>query len=123
MLHQLGQTGKNVTYEPELHPAAVVRFPELPGNAIAKVFSSGSVTLIANSIPAIQDAVVLLYPLLEKSKTAKPIPTETMSRKRAKQKSGRNSARKYAKTASGAGLFDEDASDFSDDSQCFEDLS
>lgn len=121
-LHELGEKGENVQYEPELHPAALVRFPNLHGNAIAKIFATGSVTLTANSVQAIQDAVVLLYPVLEPFKTAKPLPNQTSggSRKRPGRNGGRNRKAVGGAKYSGAGMEDYDFD--SDDSQCSEDL-
>ena len=122
-LHELGEKGENVQYEPELHPAALVRFPNLHGNAIAKIFATGSVTLTANSVQAIQDAVVLLYPVLEPFKTAKPLPSQTTSSTRKRPgRSGGNRSRKTTKNSkcTGAGMEDYDFD--SDDSQCSEEL-
>ena len=71
---------------------------------------------------AIQDAVVLLYPVLEPFKTAKPLPNQTSSgsRKRPGRNGGRNRKATGGAKCSGTGMEDYDFD--SDDSQCSEDL-
>ena len=125
LLSKLAQTEKIVQYEPELHPAAVVRFKDIPGKPIAKVFSTGSVTLTANNVQAVQDAVVALYSVVEPYKTAKSAPaselTAAAGAKRRQNGVAGGAARKQMKRGYPDNEFGFDESDSSDESQCSED--
>jgi len=55
---------REVCYEPELHPGATYRIMEPSRRATLKLFSTGSVTVTAPSVPNVQAAIEHVYPLV-----------------------------------------------------------
>ena len=51
-----------MTYEPELHPGAVLRFDDVKGNL--RVFSTGSVTVTAPTVSGIHESVTRAYQMV-----------------------------------------------------------
>jgi len=61
MQFSIENSGPNLTYEPELHPAVTFR----PGNgATVKIFSTGALTILGRNVEIVEKALDLSYPLL-----------------------------------------------------------
>jgi len=58
------EENKEVNYEPELHPGASLRFPDLKVNM--RVFSTGSITITAPKVPSIQEGILRAYKMVYK---------------------------------------------------------
>ena len=50
---------QDVEYEPEIHPGAAVKFPDLKVNM--RIFSTGSITITAPKIPNIEESVLRAF--------------------------------------------------------------
>lgn len=62
---------KSFSYEPEINPGATYRFKEV--SATLKIFQTGSITITAPSVDAVQSAVEHIYPLVFHFKKDKPL--------------------------------------------------
>ncbi|CAG5112588.1 Oidioi.mRNA.OKI2018_I69.chr2.g6786.t1.cds [Oikopleura dioica] len=61
MQFSVDNSGPNLTYEPELHPAVNFR----PGNgATLKIFSTGALTILGKNVETVEKALEMSYPLL-----------------------------------------------------------
>ncbi|XP_037069306.1 TATA box-binding protein-like 1 [Pollicipes pollicipes] len=74
---------RTACYEPELHPGVTFRISEL--RATLKVFSTGSVTVTAPSVAAVQQAIEHVFPLVHefrKKRTAAELAAAAAARAR-----------------------------------------
>ncbi|XP_023174506.2 TATA-box-binding protein-like [Drosophila hydei] len=71
----------NASYEPELHPGVTFKMQEL--KATLKIFSTGSITVTAASVNAVESAIQRLYPLVHEFRTrpmAETVETESKAK-------------------------------------------
>lgn len=61
-----------VQYEPEIQPGAIYKIPEGP---TVRIFSTGSITVTAHSVDAVQKAIEYIYPLVHQFRRTRT-PTE-----------------------------------------------
>jgi len=63
-LVKFAEDNKDVEYEPEIHPGAAVKFPDLKVNM--RIFSTGSITITAPKIPNIEESVLRAFRMVHK---------------------------------------------------------
>lgn len=79
-INAFSQQHREAEYEPELHPGVTYKLKD--PKATLKIFSTGSITVTAPSVPNVQHAIEHIYPLVSDFRKDSPIREELL-RKRA----------------------------------------
>lgn len=69
------QTNKPIAqYEPELHPGVTYKIKDI--KATLKIFSTGSITVTAPSVSAVQQSIEMIYPLVVEHRKERTCPED-----------------------------------------------
>ncbi|XP_020281245.1 TATA box-binding protein-like protein 1 [Pseudomyrmex gracilis] len=79
---------ENASYEPELHPGVTYKLKE--PKATLKIFSTGSVTVTAPNVAAVQTAIEHIYPLVYEFRKERTLEDELTLKKRKLSKKGQD---------------------------------